>query len=199
MRTFLLVLFSLLFLGCGPRIDTPRTDGSSEVERLRREVNLLRRELDRCHADCSGALARTPERPRDPGPGYRERGITVEVLPTDVYFESGQSTLTTAGVQRLGEVVTRLRRTYPGMDIRVEGYTDTKPIGPNLRGTYPSNWELAAARAAAVVRHLQQTHGFDPLAMEAVSYGEFRPVAPNDSPEGRQQNRRVRIAVYRDQ
>lgn len=126
---------------------------------------------------------------------FARQGETIDVLLTDLTFESGSAALTPAGVERLRGIAERIQRDYPGRPIRVEGYTDTNPIGPALKRTYPSNWELSAARAAMVVRHFQWTHKMDPNRFEVVGFGPYHPVSGNDTEEGRGQNRRVRIAV----
>lgn len=78
--------------------------------------------------------------------------------------------------------------------VLVEGFTDNQP----LRGSrYPSNWELSTARAAALVR-LLIADGVDPHNLAAVGYGEFQPVARNDTAEGRKRNRRVILLISRD-
>ncbi|UTW10018.1 flagellar motor protein MotB [Marinobacterium rhizophilum] len=79
--------------------------------------------------------------------------------------------------------------------IHVEGFTDNQPIATDL---YPSNWELSAARAAAVVRILA-LNGVNPERMAAVGYGEYQPAYSNRTDEGRSMNRRVLIIVSRDQ
>ena len=122
-------------------------------------------------------------------------GETITVLLTDLYFESGSTKLTPDGVTRLADVATNIRDRYAGRRIRVEGHTDSNPIGASLKATYPSNWELSGARAAAVVRHLQWTHKMDPARFEVVAYGHYSPVATNTTADGRSQNRRVRLAV----
>ena len=78
--------------------------------------------------------------------------------------------------------------------VRVEGFTDNLPISTPR---FPSNWELSSARAAAVVRMLA-INGVDPRRMAAIGYGEFQPVARNDTPEGRNRNRRVVLVIARD-
>ncbi len=78
--------------------------------------------------------------------------------------------------------------------IHVEGFTDNQPIATDL---YPSNWELSAARAAAVVRILA-LNGVSPERMAAVGYGEYQPAYSNRTEEGRGMNRRVLIVVSRD-
>lgn len=76
--------------------------------------------------------------------------------------------------------------------IEVEGYTDNVPIGHHLKYRFPSNWELSTARAAQVAEYLQKK-GIDPSRLTAAGHGEYEPVASNDTPEGRQQNRRTEI------
>lgn len=78
--------------------------------------------------------------------------------------------------------------------IRVEGFTDNQPIRTNA---YPSNWELSAARAAAVVRMLIM-EGVAAERLAAIGYGQHQPVAGNDTEEGRRRNRRVVLLVSRD-
>ena len=78
--------------------------------------------------------------------------------------------------------------------ILIEGFTDDLPINSSR---YPSNWELSADRAATVVR-LLAANGVDPQRMGAVGYGQFQPIARNDTPEGRRRNRRVVILISRD-
>jgi chemotaxis protein MotB len=78
--------------------------------------------------------------------------------------------------------------------VRVEGFTDDQPIRTN---SFPSNWELSAARAAAVVRMLMM-EGVEAERLAAVGYGEYQPVARNDTEEGRRRNRRVVLLISRD-
>lgn len=78
--------------------------------------------------------------------------------------------------------------------VLVEGFTDNMPI---KTGQFPSNWELSAARAATIVRLLAAS-GMDPERMAAVGFGQFQPVARNDTAEGRRRNRRVVILISRD-
>src|SRR5690606_31332139 len=91
------------------------------------------------------------------------------------------------------EVVHRLGGLLADTDTRlqVEGHTDRLPISTEL---FPSNWELSSARAASVVRMLASA-GVEPQTMAAVGLGEFHPIAPNDTPDGRARNRRVLLVV----
>ncbi len=88
----------------------------------------------------------------------------------------------------LGEVLGKF-----SVPIQVEGYTDNVPISTPV---FPSNWELSAARAATVA-HLLSRHGVDPELLAAIGYGENRPITSNDSFEGRAQNRRVVLKIFK--
>lgn len=78
--------------------------------------------------------------------------------------------------------------------IRVEGFTDDQPIRSSA---FPSNWELSAARAAAVVRLLAM-EGVEAERLAAIGYGQHQPIARNDTEEGRRRNRRVVLLISRD-
>jgi chemotaxis protein MotB len=111
-----------------------------------------------------------------------------------ILFEFGRSRLTTNGRKVLDRFGGRLKE-LEGCKIRVEGHTDDVPILPEYRYKYPTNWELSASRAAAVVRHLQEEIGLEPEGMEAVGRSFYDPVASNDTPEGRARNRRVELFI----
>ena len=79
--------------------------------------------------------------------------------------------------------------------INVSGHTDNVPIRSPV---FPSNWELSAARAATVVRYLA-LEGVSPSRMVAMGYGEFQPVARNDTIAGKSKNRRVVLLISKSQ
>ncbi len=108
-----------------------------------------------------------------------------------VMFDSGSAQIRPEFVPILEKVAEELMK-IPN-DIRIEGHTDNRPIHTPM---FPSNWELSAARATSVLRFLVGK-GIDPSRLSAVGYGEFRPVASNDTPEGRAKNRRVEILVLK--
>ena len=94
-----------------------------------------------------------------------------------------------------GEVARLAKQLREGSEtISVEGHTDNLMIGESLKTQYPSNWELAGARAARVVRRLS-AEGVEPTRLRAVSFGPFAPKAPNTSSEGRAANRRTEILL----
>ena len=118
--------------------------------------------------------------------------LSVE-LAEQIFFDSGRATLKAGGKQVLKKVGEALKG-YENKIIRVVGHTDNKPVAKSLQGTYPSNWELSVARATNVVRYLQEA-GIPPERMIPTGRAEYDPVAPNDTPEGRQKNRRIEIML----
>jgi len=122
----------------------------------------------------------------------QDGGLRVAVELADDLFAPASATLTDRGRRRLDALAERLAR-FPEYRFRIEGYTDSVPISNRLKERFPSNWELAAARAAAVARYFIEAHGLDPERFEVVSYGSTRPIGPNDTPEGHRLNRRVVI------
>ena len=110
----------------------------------------------------------------------------------DILFPSGSARLSAAGVGVLKTVATRFAdSTYT---ISVEGHSDNLPITGALKKQYPTNWELAGARAASVVRLFGES-GVDGTRLQAVSRGATQPVADNRTAEGRARNRRIEIRL----
>jgi chemotaxis protein MotB len=120
----------------------------------------------------------------------RRHGVWVEVeIRTDILFPSGVATLTPNAADVLQQLAQTLKP-FPN-PIRVEGHTDNRPISTTA---FPSNWELSAARAASVV-HLFMEQGMDPARLAVIGLGEYRPTHPNDTPDGRNANRRVVLVI----
>ena len=120
----------------------------------------------------------------------RQTAFSLEVeIKTDILFPSGVAAVSAGAVPVLTKIA-EILKPFPNA-IRVEGHTDNRPISTSA---FPSNWELSAARAANVVQLFTKA-GVDPLRMQVLGLGEFRPVASNDTVEGRNSNRRVVIVV----
>ena len=118
--------------------------------------------------------------------------LTVNMVEA-VLFDSGKAEVKKEGLVILQKVIDVLKDTKDKV-IRVEGHTDDVPIVGTLARVYPTNWELSAARAVNVTRFLQ-AQGIDPANLSAVAYGEFKPVADNETKEGRAKNRRIEIVL----
>jgi chemotaxis protein MotB len=123
----------------------------------------------------------------------RMRGQLRVDMVDEILFDSGEAALSPAG----REVLQKLASVLAGSDrqIRVQGHTDDVPIAGRLAQTYPTNWELSAARAVNVVRFLQDGANLDPTHLSASALSQYRPRVANDGPEGRQKNRRIEILL----
>ena len=101
--------------------------------------------------------------------------------------------MTKEGLAVLKRVIDILKN-VKDKSIRIEGHTDNVKIKGALVKQYPTNWELSAARAINVTKYLQQ-QGIDPAFLSATAFGEYKPMAGNDTPEGRAKNRRIAIIL----
>jgi chemotaxis protein MotB len=117
-------------------------------------------------------------------------GKLVIQLPNDVLFASGHTELKPAGKESLVELA-RVIVTVQGRQFQVAGHTDNVPIRASH---YASNWELSTARALEVVK-LLVSQGIQARELSAAGYGEFDPIATNDTPDGRGKNRRIEITL----
>jgi len=110
----------------------------------------------------------------------------------ELLFSSGSAALDARG----RELLVRVADQIDDQDaiISVEGHTDSLKISSKLASQYPTNWELAGARAAIVVRVLAE-NGVKPEMLRAVSRGPFEPRASNETAEGRARNRRTEILL----
>ncbi|HAS54972.1 MAG: hypothetical protein A2X56_00600 [Nitrospirae bacterium GWC2_57_13] len=115
-------------------------------------------------------------------------------LVDKIIFPSGSAEVSKKGKTVLDKVVSILKD-VKDKRIQVEGHTDNVPITSTIRKKYPTNWELSTARATHVVRYLQESGGIDPKFLSATGYSEYRPVALNDTDEGKRKNRRIEIVL----
>ena len=111
-----------------------------------------------------------------------------------ILFDSGSVVIKKKGQEALLRLADSFRNN-PSQNIIVEGHTDDMKIGPSLQQRFPTNWELSTARATAVVRFLQEKGSIAPERLTASGFSFFKPVAANDTEEGRSQNRRIEIIM----
>lgn len=113
----------------------------------------------------------------------------------NVLFESGKADIIPSALPVLNNIAGVLK-TYQEQigGVRIEGHTDNVPIHTVM---FPSNWELSTARAVTVLRYFVEQQHLPPEMLSAVGYGEYHPVATNDTIEGRAKNRRVDIVITR--
>ena len=116
------------------------------------------------------------------------------ILVDKILFASGSVDISEEG-KALLMIIAKSIRDSKSQNIIVEGHTDDKPISGRLKNRFASNWELSAARASAVVRFLEQTGNLPARYLSVHGYSFHRPLAPNETEEGRSQNRRIEIIV----
>jgi len=114
------------------------------------------------------------------------------VFSSPVLFESGSDRLKESSLPHLSELAAAVAE-LPN-PIQIEGHTDDLPLAQG--SPFKSNWELSAARAFSVLRYFEG-RGVPSSRLSAIGYGEFRPLKPNDTPEGRAANRRIEISILR--
>lgn len=112
-----------------------------------------------------------------------------------VLFDSGQAQIKPVGIKVLRQVGDILKR-VADKHIRIEGHTDNVPISTKLQSRFQTNWELSTARATNVVRYLIEQSGVYRESLSAVGHADTRPIASNDTDEGRSANRRIEIVLY---
>lgn len=119
-----------------------------------------------------------------------ERGIVIRIVD-QVLFNSGYADLAPQAdkiLQGIGKILLTNKDQY----IRIEGHTDNVPISNDK---FVSNWELSAVRATNVLRLFTDKSGINPRLLSAVGYGEYRPIADNNTNTGKAKNRRVEIII----
>lgn len=150
---------------------------AAEMARLRAENDRLAKAL----ADCQGQLKEA------------SGGVEI-VLPEHILFDTGRAVLKDSGKRLLDQIAMKIRNEYLNDDITVEGHTDSRPV-VHTKGLWKSNWELGAARSLAVVHYLIDQAGLPKTNFTAATPADNKPVASNETKEGRQQNRRAVIVL----
>jgi chemotaxis protein MotB len=182
----MVILGIMSFSGCtlvfqkGRRSDIEKIDAlAKQLDELEQAKLLLEQSLKQEIADKQVRLERL------------EKGLVITFV-TDVLFDSGKAKLKPGVYSALDKVAMVLTTSVPENDIGIEGHTDNEPI---KYSGWKSNWELSTARALSVLHYLIDDKGISPFRVSAIGYGEYRPVASNDTKEGRQFNRRVEIVI----
>lgn len=120
-----------------------------------------------------------------------EKGLVITVVG-DLLFDSGKAKIKSGAYPLLDKVATVLRENMANFNVGIEGYTDNVQI---KHSNWKSNWELSTARSLSVLHYLVSQKGVSPERLSAIGFGEYRPVASNDTKEGRKLNRRVEIVI----
>lgn len=164
------------------------TNSHAKIEALIKEKEQVRQKQQEMETQMRSALES-----KDVTISELQGKLTVNILDR-VLFASGEAELKPEGEQVLSQVASVLTQ-HTNRQIYVIGHTDNIPIRGHLYGRIGSNWELSTARAVAAVRFLTEKAQVDPKMLAAVGYGEYHPIASNDTAEGRAKNRRIAIVI----
>ena len=164
------------------RLEQERAAKEEEIRRLTRTQEELSKSLQDEIAKGNITIQQVRDR------------LTINMVDR-VLFDSGQAQIKPAGLKVLKQVSDVLSK-VTDKQIRIEGHTDNVPISTKLQDRFKTNWELSTARATTVVRYLIDQGGIDRQYLAAVGYADTRPIASNDSEEGRTSNRRIEIVLY---
>ncbi|MGH7252858.1 MAG: OmpA family protein [Nitrospiraceae bacterium] len=162
-----------------------------EQERLAKEAEIQR--LTQTHDDLTKQLQAEIAKGNIKIQQVRDK-LTINMLE-QVLFDSGQARIKPAGLKVLKQV-SDILKTVNDKQIRIEGHTDNVPIGVKLQDRFPTNWELATARATSVVRYLIDVGGVAPAKLSAMGFADTHPIANNDTEQGRAANRRIEIILF---
>lgn len=182
----LLIFLSLSLAGCTFIFQTGRRSDAQRIEELSTQLN----ELTQTKLLLEERLAQEIK-DKDIRLKMNEKGLVITFV-ADVLFDSGKAKIKSGAFGGLDKVARILQENVPQLNIGIEGHTDNVPIKSS---GWKSNWELSTARALSVLHYLVDEKDISPDRVSAIGYGEYKPVASNDTKEGRQLNRRVEIVI----
>ncbi|OGX27741.1 MAG: hypothetical protein A3D10_02935 [Omnitrophica WOR_2 bacterium RIFCSPHIGHO2_02_FULL_48_11] len=186
LTSFLIIFLSLALSGCTLIFQKGRRTDVEKITQLKTQLSELeqaKKELeDRLRSEIDGKQARVD---------MTDRGLVVTFV-SEVLFDSGKAKLREDSLEKLAKVTGVLNTTVRDLNIGIEGHTDNVPI---RHSGWKSNWELSSARAMSVLHYMIDDQDVEPARLSGTGYGEYKPVADNETVEGRQKNRRVEIVI----
>lgn len=201
-RLLVFALVAVSAAGCSKNTDLEQVnkEQAQTIQGLNKEVARLNAELEdlmKSRDDLSKAKSELEKKlsgeieSGDMSLSMQSRGLVVTVLDR-VLFDSGKAELKESAKEGLQKVAAILNGKVKDHMIYVEGHTDNVPI---RRSGWKSNWELSTARATEVIHFFIDEQNLDPKRLAATGYGEFHPVASNNTEAGKMKNRRVEIVI----
>ncbi len=178
---YLFLSLIILSVGCAGTKNRLLSQRLQELEWQQEELESAKLSLDK-NLQGSGVATRI------------KNGKIAIMLPSSVFFNSGQVTLKKKAKSSLAKVCNAIKTVFPGGIIRIEGHTDNDPI-KQTKSLYSSNWDLSAKRAASVLHFLVGQCSLDPDRLYIAGFGEYQPIASNKTENGKKQNRRVEIVI----
>jgi len=186
LKTALVLFLTLSLAGCTFIFQKGRRSDAQKIEELNAQLDELSRSKSMLEQKLSQEINDKQIKLQ-----MMEKGLVITVVG-DLLFDSGKARIRPEAYPLLDKVSAILKDNMAQFNIGIEGHTDNMPI---KRSGWKSNWELSTARALSVLHYLVKDQGISPERLSAIGYGEYRPVASNDSRDGRKQNRRVEIVI----
>jgi chemotaxis protein MotB len=174
--------FAMNLTGCTIIFQKGRTSDVEKIHSLEDEVDRLNKIMAELQEKLQGLDGVSLN--------MEARGLVITFLD-EILFDSGKDKIKTEAFGALDKVASVIVDKASDLNVGVEGHTDNDPI---KYSGWKSNWELSTARATSVLHRLIEK-GVFASKLAAIGYGEQRPVASNDTLEGRRKNRRVEIVI----
>ena len=185
---------------------------SQNISDLRQQIAILEGENKKLKDDLAGLQKAKEEKVRNVSSTYEkllqnmkseiaQGQVTISELKgklsvnmeAAILFNSGKADVKKDGLAILLKMVDTLKA-VKDKAIRIEGHTDNAEVNDSLSQVYPTSWELSAARAVNVAKYLQQ-QGLNPAVLSVAAFAEYKPVADNETKQGRAKNRRIGITL----
>jgi len=192
-----LIIVAFMAAGCAVNLYSGRPSDRAKIGQLSNEVDTLQKLREQEKQELQEAMDLLQKRlkqeidDKQVSLEMAERGLVISFV-AEVLFDSGKATVRKEAYSALDKVAKVVREKVSDREIGVEGHTDNEPI---KHSGWKSNWELSTARATSVLHYLAEEGRLNPKMLSAIGYGEYRPIASNDTTEGRQKNRRVEIVI----
>jgi len=181
----LVLALALGLSGCTVILQKGRRTDIEKISKLKSDMDELQRAKDELEKRLQDEINNKQVKVE-----MQDKGLVITFV-SEVLFDSGKAKLRHDSYEKLDKVAGVLNTTVADLNVGIEGHTDNKPI---KRSGWKSNWELSTARALSVLHYLSGKEVAEPR-LAAIGYGEYKPVASNDTSEGRQKNRRVEIVI----
>lgn len=181
----LVLVFALGLSGCTVILQKGRRTDIEKISKLKNDMNELERAKEELEKRLQDEINNKQVKVE-----MQDKGLVITFV-SEVLFDSGKAKLRKDSFPKLDKVASVLNTTVADLNVGIEGHTDNQPI---KKSGWKSNWELSTARALSVLHYLSDKSVAEPR-LAAIGYGEYKPVASNDTKEGRQKNRRVEIVI----
>ena len=185
MNISLVLVFVLGLSGCTIILQKGRRTDIEKITKMKNDLNELERAKEELEKRLQDEINNKQVKVE-----MQDKGLVITFV-SEVLFDSGKAKLRADCYSKLDKVASVLNTTVADLNVGIEGHTDNQPI---KRSGWKSNWELSTARALSVLHYLSDKSVAEPR-LAAIGYGEYKPVASNDTKEGRQKNRRVEIVI----